>query len=614
MSSGTGSLDTLADTGTEQLGRRSARIMAIGIGRERAVFAVATVLSLLYGVTTVANSWALSWATDHVITPSFKDGRMATGALWTAVALFCAIAVLQTAGVVGRRLAGGIVYQRLVREDRRRVTRAYLRLPLRWHQRHPAGQLLSNANADVEATWGVFMPLPMAIGVIAMLVTALVTMVLADPVLTIVGLVVFPLLFVVNAVYQRVTGPRYAHAQSLRGDLSSVAHESFDGALVVKSLGREADETARFARVTEQLRDANVAVGRVRAVFDPLVDALPNLAVLVVLWLGAARVVSGATGAADVVQVAYLFTLVGFPVRAFGWVLGEVPRSVVGWDRVQNVLTEPDHLDYGNERLTGSGAVRVDVEHLTFAHPDGVGAPVLRNLQFGVPAGTVTAVVGATGSGKSTLMSLVTRLMDPDTGVVRYDGRDVRDLSASSLTGTAALVAQSTFVFDDTVRANIALDLPVADDHVWEVLRAVRADRFVAALPDGLDTRLGERGTSLSGGQRQRIALARALVRDPRFLVMDDATSALDPQVEQQILRGLAARSADGTGPTVLVVAYRKATIALADTVLHLAGGRIVGRGTDAQLRATSETYRELVDAYDIAREDTDHEDADDDE
>lgn len=592
-------LDSLGGAGPEHLTRRGFAVMGRGIARQKTMFTWAALASLLFGVMTVADAWVLGWATDHVITPSFRDGELHRGALWVAIGLFLAAAVLRTIGVIGRRLLGGVVFYRLIRDDRLRVTRRYLELPLRWHHRHPAGQLLSNANADVEATWFIFMPLPMALGTVAMLVAAVVTMVAADLVLTVVGLVVISLLFVANAVYQRWQGPRIAQAQSLRGDLSTVAHESFDGALVVKSLGREEDETRRFRESSERLRDANVAIGRVRAVFDPIIEALPNLAVLVVILLGAFRVDSGAAAAGDVVQVAFLFTVIGMQIRSFGWVLAELPRAVVGWDRVGRVLGEHDVMVYGQANLPGSGPAELRVESVSYRHPDGPDTPVLDGVEFRVPAGSVTALVGSTGSGKSTLTSLVSRLVDPDSGTVQLDGVDVRTLSQRALTGTIALVPQSTFLFDDTVRANVTLGLDVSDERVWEVLRLVQADQFVSALPGGLDTELGERGTSLSGGQRQRLALARALVRDPRVLVMDDATSALDPEVEQRILHALAERSG---APTTVVVAYRKATIALADEVILLEHGHISDRGTDADLRARSSSYRNLVDAYDVAR------------
>lgn len=600
------SLDNLGGTDTTDLTRRGVRVLGIGIGRQKALFSLAIAFSVLFGAMTVADAWVLGWATDHVIRPSFEDGDVATGALVTGTLFFIGVALLRMIGVVGRRLVGGIVYYRLVAGDRRRVTRKYLRLPVSWHQAHPTGQLLSNANADVEAIWAVFMPLPMAIGVIAMLVVAIVTMLAADPVLTLVGLVVFPLLFVLNVVYQRRQGPRMAQAQSLRGDVSSVAHESFDGALVVKSLGREDEETARFAAASEQLRDANISVGRTRAVFEPVLEALPSIGVLLVVLLGIGRVESGATAPGDVVTIAYLFTIVAMPVRAIGWVLAELPRTVVGWDRVRGVLDDPTRFPYGPAGLPGTGPVGLRTEGLGFSYEPG--EPVLADLDLEVAPGSVTAVVGSTGSGKSTLASLVTRLVDADEGRVLLDGHPAAEIDHAALSAAVSLVPQATFLFDDTVRSNITLDADIDDETVWDVLRTVQADRFVSALPHGLDTELGERGTSLSGGQRQRLSLARALVRAPRLLVLDDATSALDPAVEQRILRALAEKSQGEGGPTVLVVAYRKATIALADQVVHLADGRIADRGTHAELRERSAAYRDLVDAYDQAREEVDHE------
>ena len=589
--------------------RRGFGLLGQGITEQKGLFAISVVGSVLFGAMTVADAWVLGWATDNVIRPSFEQGEVLQGALWTSVGLFLGVATLRALGVIARRLIGGIVYYRLVATYRRKVTRQYLALPMSWHHRHPTGQLLSNANADVEATWAVFMPLPMAVGVIAMLAAALVAMLEADMVLTLVGLVVFPALFGINVFYQRWLSPRVAHAQALRGDLSAVAHESFDGALVVKSLGREADETERFARSTDELRDANIEVGKIRSIFDPLLEALPNLGILLVIVLGVGRVASGAAEPGDVVQVAYLFTVVAFPVRAIGWVLGELPRSVVGWDRVDSVLQASGSMTYGAGTLPGAGAVDLDLRGVSYrfddAAPSSDGGDVLHGVDLHVPSGSVTALVGATGSGKSTLTTLLSRLVDPYAGTVELDGHDVAGLTHRALADAVAVVPQTTFLFDDSVRENVTLGADVSDDDVWDALRTVQADGFVARLAAGLDTQLGERGTTLSGGQRQRLALARALVRRPRLLVMDDATSAVDPEVEQRILRALAERTADGGGPTVLVVAYRKATIALADEVVLLDGGRVAERGTHGELMTRSAVYRDLVDAYDQAREAT---------
>ncbi|MDX6277314.1 MAG: ATP-binding cassette, subfamily bacterial [Nocardioidaceae bacterium] len=435
-----------------------------------------------------------------------------------------------------------------------------------------------------------------------MLVAAIYEMVRTDLVLSLVGLVVFPALFIINVFYQRWLSPKVAHAQSLRGSVSAVAHESFDGALVVKSLGRETDETDRFRDVSHELRDANIAVGRIRSIFDPLLEVLPNIGILLVILLGVGRVSSGAADPGDVVSIAYLFTVVAFPVRAIGWVLGELPRSVVSWERVRAVLDERGSMAYGEGHASGTGAVALDVDDVTYRYADS-DRDVLKGISLAVEPGKVVAVVGATGSGKSTLTSLLTRLVDPQGGTIRVDRDDIRDLTHDALADVIAVVPQGTFLFDDSVRENVTLGGDFTDEQVWDALRTVQAVDFVAALADGLDAQLGERGTSLSGGQRQRLSLARALVRNPRLLVMDDATSAVDPEVEQRILRALAARTADHHGPTVLVVAYRKATIALADEVVFLDDGVIADRGTHDELVERSADYRDLVNAYDQARE-----------
>src|SRR5699024_5039082 len=344
--------------------RRGLEVLTTGMREQRAMFSLALLGSIVYGGLTVADAWVLGWATDNVVRPSFADGELATGAAVGAVLLFVSVALLRALGIIARRLIGGIVHFRLLADYRRRVTRRYLALPVRWHQRHPTGRLLSSANADVEATWAVMMPLPMALGVIAMLLVSVVAMLLADWMLTLVGLVIFPLLFFINVGYQRLLSPRVTRAQELRAEVSAVAHESFDGALVVKALGRETDETDRFARSAEALRDANISAGRIRSLFDPVLEALPNVGVLMVVVIGVERVLAGATAPGDVVQVAYLFIVVGFPVRAFGWVLGELPRSVVGWKRVTAVLNATGSMPYGERELSGESAARLTLDEV----------------------------------------------------------------------------------------------------------------------------------------------------------------------------------------------------------------------------------------------------------
>jgi ATP-binding cassette, subfamily B, bacterial len=606
-------------------------VIGVAIRREPWIFTLSTLGSLLFGALTVADAWVLGWATDHVVLPAFDDGDVRPGGLLTILALFVAVALLRAVGIVARRLGAGVMQYRMQAHYRRAVTRQYLRLPMSWHQRHPTGELLSNANSDVEAAWAPIAPLPMAVGTVAMMVIAVGQMLFTDLVLAFVGLLVFPLVIVTNIVYQRLQSPLMTRAQALRAEVSEVAHESFDGALVVKTLGRETEETARFARFAHQLRDTNIAAGRIRAAFDPVLEALPSLGVLAVLAVGVVRVQQGLTEPGDVVTVAYLLTIVSFPIRSLGWLVGEFPRSVVGFRRVQRVLDATGEMVYGGERVVPVGAgARLEVRDLVYRYADG--PRLLDGLSFSVDPGRTVAVVGATASGKSTLTSLLLRLVDPEGGRVLLDGSDLRDLAPGALAEHAALVPQQAFLFDDTVRGNVTLGAEVPDEDVWAALRTAQADGFVAALPQGLDTRLGERGTTLSGGQRQRLSLARALVRRPRMLVMDDATSAVDPEVEARILaalrrpvtsattrrengtmsdpstgsgrRGSAGNGSAGNGSagrgaaTVVVVAYRKATIALADEVVYLRDGHVVDQGTHAELLARNPGYADLVNAY----------------
>ncbi len=586
--------------------------------------------ALLYAGMTIASSLVVGAVADRLLLPAATEPAT-VGAIALAAGAIVAVALFKAVGVVGRRLGAYIAQYGLQRHDRRLVTRRYLALGIPWHRRHATGTLLSNASSDVESAAFVAAPLPMALGATVMLLVTAILLMVADPWLAAVGFVVGPLIGAANYSFSRRMRSVSRMAQSTRGDVAEVAHESFDAALVVKTLGREVAEIARFDDETGRLRDHLISLGRLRAVFDPVVQALPNLGILAVLAVGAWRVEQGVLTAGSLITFAYLFRLVAMPMRVFGWLLGQLPQAVVGFDRVSRVLGADEDVVFGDRDLAVERAARVDADRVTYQHPattradlDVAGDPATDPDQVAVvPAGVATnghaaaetrgvqhldlhlapgrtlAVVGATGSGKTTLAWLLVRLYDPDTGHVRLDEIALPDLDRATLAEDAVLVFQEAFLFDDTVRHNITLGRPATDDQVEAAARLAAAHDFVVDLDDGYDTVVGERGATLSGGQRQRVALARALLRRPRLLVLDDATSAVDPTVEQAILNGLRAANLD---TTVVLVAYRSGSIALADEVAFVADGAVVARGSHHDLLTTDPAYARLVEAYDTDR------------
>ncbi|HZA76397.1 MAG TPA: ABC transporter ATP-binding protein [Acidimicrobiales bacterium] len=586
-------LDVPVPTG-RSLVRRGARLLWDSVREHPRPFVVSVVGSVLYGSMAVAGSLLLGEVTDRVIVPGFDEG--VSGATIAAGAgAILGVAVLRSTGVVLRRYFGNMTARSMHRTWFRRITDTYLRVPLEYFGSHPTGRLLAHADADVERAITVMMPLPLSLGVVVLIGLSIVSLALIDPLLMLVGLALFPTLTVLNQIYsRRVEGPA-SRTQARLGEVSSVAHESFEGALLVKTLGLEAREVERLSVVARELRSARLAVGRLRATFEPVLDALPNLGTIVLLAVGAWRVSDDVISTGQLVQAMALFTILTFPMRVVGFLLEEMPRAVVAADRLTGVLAAPTRP--APAEGTGvpllDGPLAVEVRGLSFTYsPDA--EPVLAGVDIDLAPGEVVALVGATGSGKSTLCHLLAHLYRPIGGSMRLGGVDMADADPASLRSAVALAFQEAFVFAASVRENLTLGLDVDDDELLWALDAARARRFVERLALGIDQPLGERGVTLSGGQRQRLALARALLRRPGLLMLDDATSAVDPTIERQILDGLPT----SLHATTLVVAHRVSTIALADRVLFLDGGRIAASGTHTELLASIPAYASLARAY----------------
>jgi ABC-type multidrug transport system fused ATPase/permease subunit len=577
----------------ESVTRRGVRLLWASVRAQARPFTVSVAGATLFAVMAVGGTVVLGRVTDDILTPAFQpgpDGGVGRGTIAIGAVAIVVASLLRMLGVVLRRYYGQMAQRRMQVHWFRRVTDRYLGVPLRWFDDHPAGELLAHADADCERSTMVMQPLPFSLGVVVIIAVSMVQLAVVDVTLMAVGLALFPSLAVLNRYYTRhVEGPA-AEAQARVGEVSSVAHESFEGALVVKTLGLEAREVERLHAAADRLRRERLVVGRLRASFEPGLDALPNLGTVVVLGLGAWRVSSGAVTVGELVQVMTLFGILAFPFRVVGFLLEELPRAVVAHDRVTGVLGAPLRVAPAHPVPLPDGPFDVTLEDVRFHHGGDV---VLDGVSARIVPGEVVALVGSTGTGKSTLCNLLAHLVDPTGGTIRFGGVALPDADPDELHRTVSLVFQETFLFADTVRENLTMGVEIADDEIRAALDVARARAFVERLPAGLDEVIGERGVTLSGGQRQRVALARALLRRPRLLLLDDATSAVDARVERAILDGLRGSVA----ATTLVVAHRVSTIALADRVLLLEGGRITADGTHRELLAVP-AYAALVRAY----------------
>jgi ABC-type multidrug transport system fused ATPase/permease subunit len=557
-------------------------------------FTLAVLGAFLFVSAIVASAVVAGRITDSLIIPVLEDGESTVGRLWPAIVMIAVVAVWKSIGITLRRSAAGWLQYGTRADARKRLVEHQMFLDLAWHDGRSTGDLLSVSEVDTNQGTFVLAPFPYATGSFFLLIGTVVLVAASDIYLgglVLVGIVSM-LAIDINGAFR--TYQPFVDVQEERGRVSGIAHESIDGALTIKALGRRREETARFAEASDSLRDELIHVNSMWVGYRAVVESIPTIITLAILVVGSFRLASGAVSAGDLVTVAYLLSLLTMPVSLLGFVIWEMAHSMAAWKRVQVILDSEETIDHGGELASeevSGGAL--DTAGVSFGYTGD--ETILSNVDLDIVGGRTIAVVGPTGSGKSTLALLFARLWDPATGRVAVDGRDVRDFARSELAGEVSYVAQESFLFDDTVEGNITLgaDIPRADVRAASALAG--AQEFIDELEYGFDTRIGERGTTLSGGQRQRIALARALVRRPRVLILDDATSAVDPSVEIRILKGLRRSELPST---VVIIAYRKASIALADEVVFIEDGTVVAQGPHDELMVSTPGYARLLTAY----------------
>jgi ATP-binding cassette subfamily B protein len=557
-------------------------------------FALAVTGALVYASAIVASALVVGRVTDDLIIPVL-GGEAPLGTLWVGgVLLIAGVAAYKAAGITLRRTFAGWFQARTQADLRYRLIDHQMRLRLSWLSRQSTGDLLAVSETDGRQSTFILGVLPNGTGALLLLVGSVAVITWLDPLLGLATLVGLAGIIALDLRGSWATFGAFQRVQATRGEVSGIAHESFDGALTVKALGREEYETQRMREASDRLRDDIISVNRLWAFYGAFIESFPAFWIVLMLAFGALRLREGVITPGDLVTITYLLSLLAIPMRLMGWVFWDLTHSLAGWRRVEKVLAVDDFVEHGelvaDPQPTGAA---VAGEGVGFGYPDG--EEVLAGLDLQIPPGRTVAVVGPTGSGKSTLAMLLVRLWDPASGMISLDGRDLRRFARAELPREAAFVPQEAFLFNDDVRGNITLGMPIDDADVETAARLAGADEFIRELPEGYATKIGERGTTLSGGQRQRIALARALVRRPRLLVLDDATSAVDPSVEAEILRGL--KEAD-LPSTVVVVAYRPSSIALADAVVYLDEGRVVAAGRHRDLLASEPGYARLLQAY----------------
>jgi ATP-binding cassette subfamily B protein len=551
------------------------------------------------------------WLTLGILAGALWTGARLTGPLLAALAidegilpgnghkvlvyslLILFVGVIQAIGTALRRYTAFRIAYRVETDLRQRLFAHLQQLHFAFHDRSQTGQLMARANSDIQQVNLVVVLLPLTVATTFLLTGVIIVMVLHNVLLAVFALGALPLLSIAAARFSHRLHPVSLQLQNELGDFSGVVEESVAGVRVVKGFGTEARQEAQLAVEADQVMDRALAGARLRANFLPLVDFLPALALVIILGYGGHLVLQGQLQIGDLVAFNSYILYLLWPLRLVGMLVAQAARSSAAAGRIHELLvTDAAVADPARpSALPPNGGGELAFEGVSFAY--GQGPPVLDGFDLVVRPGEAVAVVGATASGKTTIARLLPRFYDVDAGRVVLDGVDIRELRLRELRRAIGIVFEDTFLFTDSVAENIAFAEPDASmDLVRNAARLAGADEFIDRLPNGYDTLIGEHGYSLSGGQRQRVAIARAVLADPRVLILDDATSSVDPTKEHEIRAALREVMRDRT---TLIIAHRAATIALADRVVLLDGGRIVAEGTHEELLQSTERYRQVL-------------------
>src|SRR4051795_11250793 len=520
--------------------------------------------------------------------------RKGNNDLWPLALAIVGAGLVRLAFSVARRLVAGRVSLGVEYDLRNRIYQHLQSLELAFFDEQQAGQLMSRATVDLQAVrfflgYGLIFILQslVTIGVAAAI------MFIVNPGLALLALAPSPLIFWVAFVYGKKNRPASQEVQQRIAELTTEVDESIGGIRLVKAFAREERQLERVRHAAARVFDQSMVSTRLRAFYTPFIGFLPQLGLALVLLVGGRQAINGQISVGEFVAFIGYVTRLTSPVRMLGMALGMSQRAVASGARVFEILDrEPRMTSPAHPKPLPAGSGHVELRGVTFAYEPGA-PPVLDGVDLDVEAGHTVAVVGPTGSGKTTLVMLLPRLYDPQSGSVTIDGIDLRDVDLTSLRGQVGFVSDDPFLFSDTVRNNIAYARPDASqEDIEEAARRADIHDFIAGLPDGYDTLIGERGLTVSGGQRQRLAIARAIVADPRILILDDATSSVDASTEAQIKAALRELM---RGRTTFIIGHRLSTISLADEIVVLEDGRVTARGTHEELVDESPLYREIA-------------------